>query len=93
MEFAPFAVAGVVASLVFEYIPGVSAWYNGLEDNWQKLFMLGILAAVVAAAFALSCAGWENIYACDEIGAKEAVYAFVAALVGNQAAYLVSPKS
>ena len=92
MEFAPFAVAGVVASLIFEYIPGLNTWYNGLDDNYQKLFMLGILAAVVAAAFALSCAGWEQIYECSEVGAKTALYAFVAALIGNQATYLVSPK-
>ena len=90
---APGAVLGVVISLLFEYVPGFSAWYNGLEDNYQRLVMLGVLALIVGGAFALSCAGWESFYACDQLGAKDAVYAFVGALVGSQGAYLISPKS
>ena len=90
--FAPGAVLGVVVSLLFEYVPGLSGWYNGLKDEYQQLFMLGVLALVVGGAFGLSCADWEYFYTCDQLGAKDAIYAFVGALVGSQGAYLISPK-
>ena len=85
--FVPGAVAGVVVSLFFKYVPGVSVWYENLTSQQKELFMLGALVVVIAGAFGLSCAGWEQFYTCDQIGLKEAVYALVGAVVGNQGAY------
>jgi multisubunit Na+/H+ antiporter MnhB subunit len=86
-EFQIGAVAGVVVSLLFKYVPGLNTWFEGLNPQNKELFMLGALIVVVGGAFGLSCAGWENIYACDQLGAKEAVYALVGAVIGNQGAY------
>ena len=79
--------AGVLVSLIFKYVPGLNGWFEKLLPEHKQLFMLGSLVIVVAGAFALSCAGWESFYACDQLGAKEAIYALVAAVIGNQGAY------
>ncbi len=85
--FSIGAVAGVVLSLLFKYIPGLSGWYEEKEPESKELIMLGILFIVVGGAYGLSCYGPLNIYACTEAGAWEAVFALVGAVVGNQGAY------
>ena len=89
---AILAIAGVILSLLFEYTPGLHAWYNALDDNWQKVTMLCVILLVVAGAFGLSCAGWLNVFACTGSGAKEAVLAFIAAIVANQSTHRILPK-
>ena len=80
-------VAGVVLSLLFKYVPGLSDWYEKKESQSKELFMLGIMAGVVAVAFGLSCVAWLDTYVCTVMGARDAVFMFVAAVVGNVAAY------
>lgn len=87
------AVVGVVVSLLLEYLPKFSTWFNALADNYQKLITLGIGFVVVAGAFGLGCAGLLGPYwACDYAGGWQAVLAFVAYVIANQATYLVLPK-
>jgi hypothetical protein len=92
VDFAPFAIAGFLLSILLEYVPGFAPWFNALEDNYQRLVTFVALLVVVAGAFALSCVGWEQIYTCDDLGAKDALYAFVAALVANQATHPLLPR-
>jgi len=89
---AILAIAGVILSLLFEYMPGLHAWYNALTDNWQKVIMLCVILLVVAGAFGLSCAGWVSVFACTGSGAREAVLAFIAAIVANQSTHRILPK-
>lgn len=87
------AIVGFVVSLFLEYFPWFSKWYNGLVDNYQRLFALGVGFVVVWAAFGLGCANLLGPYwSCDGAGAWQAVLAFIAYLVANQATYLVLPK-
>lgn len=86
------AVAGILLSLVFSYIPGVHAWYVALESRSQSLVMLAALAVVTAGVYGLSCAGWSSAVTCDSGGVKALVSTFVAALVANQATYVISPQ-
>lgn len=86
------AIAGVILSLAFEFIPGLSDWYNAQEDTSQRLIMLLALLFTVAGAFGLSCAGQLDTFTCDAAGGWDALAAFVAALVANQATYLITPK-
>ena len=85
--FSIGAVAGVILSLLFKYVPGLDAWYAKQESSAKELIMLGIMVVAVGGAFGLSCAGWLDIYACTELGARDAVFALVGAVVGNQGAY------
>lgn len=86
------AIAGVVLSLAFSYVPGVSGWFDALEATRKRLTMAVLLLLTTAGAFGLSCAGVIDVAACTQTGAWSMVSAFIAALVANQATYLISPK-
>jgi hypothetical protein len=85
-------VAGVILSLAFSYIPGVSDWYAQRDGTEKRLIMAGLLLAVAAGAFGLSCAQVLSTVTCTRDGALGLVYAFIAALVANQTAYSISPR-
>jgi hypothetical protein len=86
------AVSGIVLALAFEYIPGLHPWYNAQENNRQRLIMLAALALTVGGAYGLSCAGWLSLYPCTELGGREAIFAFVTALVTNQSTHRILPR-
>ena len=81
------AVAGVILSLLFKYIPGLDVWYSEQKPTSKELIMLGIMVVAVGGAYGLSCFGWLDIYACGPEGLKQAVFALVGAVLGNQGAY------
>ena len=83
------AIAGILISLVLEFIPGVEGWYAKFTPQQKRLVMLGSLFLVVAGAFGLSCANLLEAFACSGDGAWTAVLAFVAALVANQSVHLL----
>ncbi len=80
-------IAGVVLSLLFKYVPRLSGWYEKQESQAKELIMLVLMVGVVGGAYGLSCAGWLDTYVCTAMGARDAVFMFVAAVVGNVAAY------
>ena len=60
---------------------------------FDLIFFIEIVIIVVAgAAFGLSCGGVLDSVTCDKAGALGLVSALIAALVANQATYLISPK-
>ncbi len=85
-------IAGILLSLLFSYVPGASDWYGALDGVHKRLVMLGLLFIATAGAFALSCAGIYDFATCDQAGAVQAFEAFIAAVIANQATYLISPK-
>lgn len=93
------ALAGVVLSLAFSYIPGLKTWFGGLSSTGKRLVMLAALLIVAGGSFGLSCAGVLDgalatpAVLCEQRGAMEIAWAFVAALVANQATYQLSPAS
>lgn len=86
------AIAGIVLSLLFEYFPRLSGWYNALEDNYQRLIMLGLVAVVAGTVFGMSCVGLSDAYTCDKAGLWSLLKMFIAGVVANQASYLVLPR-
>lgn len=93
------SVAGVVLSLLFSYLPGLSGWYGGLAGDKKRLIMLGMLALVAGGMYALDCGGLLVKLAPDVAGMCSAadgwvqvVRAFVLAMIANQAAFAISPK-
>jgi len=90
------AIAGVILSLVFSYVPGAADWYGRLEGTQKRLVMLILLAVAAGGMFGLACAGLGGdvglTVTCDRAGAMQMVMAFILAMTTNQATYLISPK-
>lgn len=84
--------AGVLLSLIFSYLPGVNSWYDTRASDVKRLLMLAILAVTAGAIFGLACAGYWAGVVCDQTGAVALVKLFIAAVIANQATFLVSPK-
>ena len=83
--------AGIVLSLLFEYLPGLHDWYNALVDAKQKLIMLGALLLSAVGIYALACVGKYDLVTCDVNGAWLLVEYFVLAVIANQATHRLSP--
>lgn len=87
------AIAGILLSLAFSYIPGISDWFDQLDPTRKRLVMASLLFVTALGTFGLSCAGLIDATSCTQAGAWSLVNAFVAALVANQATYLITPKA
>ncbi len=86
------AVAGVVLSLAFSYVPGLNAKFDAQPPTIKRLVMAALLLVVALGAFGLSCAQIISDVACTQAGAIGLVQVFIAALVANQGAFLLSPR-
>ena len=89
-------IVSVVLSVLFEYVPGLSTWYNALKDNYQRLFMLGLLVIVAGVIFGLNCAGWLTAYipsiSCNEKGLQELIWLLVVSIAANQGTHRLLPR-
>lgn len=86
------AIVGVVLALAFSYIPGLSDKFAVLDPTVKRLIMAALLFVVAAGALALSCAQIVVTVECSQGGLIALVNTFIAALVANQATYLISPQ-
>ncbi len=86
------AIAGIILSLLFSYVPGLSDWYSGLESTKKRLVMAALLLGVACGVFGLSCGNVITTVVCDKSGALGLIQAFIAALIANQATYQISPR-
>lgn len=86
------AIAGILLSLAFSYLPGLSDGFAKLDPTRKRLIMAGLLVLVSVGTFGLSCAGVINDAACTQAGAWALVSTFITALVANQATYSISPR-
>lgn len=55
-EFLAFLLAGL-AAIVFDWFPGLAAWFDGLSVLKKKQLMAAVLALIVASMYGLGCAG------------------------------------
>lgn len=84
------ALAGVVLSLVFSYIPGLKDWYDALTPTPKRGVMLLALLAVALGALAYQCRGDG---ACYGLNFETVLRAFVMAAIANQATAALTPLS
>jgi hypothetical protein len=91
------AAVAILVSLLFEYVPGLSDWYNKVPDKFQRLIMLGLMVVVAGVALGFNCAGWFTSYipkiSCSQAGVEEMFVLLLTALVSNQTTHLVLKKS
>lgn len=92
-------IEGIVLSLLFSYLPGLSAWYGALIGDKKRLIMLGMLALVAGGMYALDCGGVLIKIVPDLAGMcstadgwVQVVRAFVFAAIANQSAFALSPQ-
>jgi hypothetical protein len=96
------ALAAMAFSLLLEYFPGFSDWYNALENKWQRLIAFGSIVVAALVGFGVSCTQFTipgidtSSVSCDTGGANALVQGvinlFVAA-VTSQSTYLLARKS
>jgi hypothetical protein len=86
------AIGAAVISLLMEYIPPFSTWYEKLSPGYKRLFMAGLLFVIVAGAFGLSCAGLLAVFVCTLAGVWSAVQVWLFAIAINQGIHLVFKK-
>jgi len=93
MEEILLGLVGVVLSAAFNYVPALKAWYDA--QNNKGLLMLAFVFVISGLYFGASCLPFDLgvEVACTQEGALVVVKAFVSILIGNQLAYLVSPKA
>jgi len=87
------AIAAVVLSLLMSYVPGLSTKFGNLDATTKRLVMAFLLLVITAGAVGLSCAGLDQSFICSQAGVWQAVQVFIAALVANQATYMITPKA
>lgn len=86
-------LAASVLSFAFGYVPKLKDWYDALEATHKRLVMAGLLLAIAAAIFGLSC--WQivppeyQLTTCDSAGFVALVRAYVLALAANQGTYML----
>lgn len=83
---------GVLISLVFAYVPGLSEWYAAQDGTRKRFVMLAALAVACVAIFGASCAGWTDQVACTQQGASGLFRIAFDVVMANQATYLLTPK-
>lgn len=86
------ALAGVLLSLAFSYLPGLRGWYADQAPETRALVNLAALLVVGLIAFGISCAGLEPVVPCSQPGAWALVRAFAAAAVLNQTTYTITKR-
>jgi hypothetical protein len=86
--------AGVILSLLFGYVPGLSDWFATLDGVKKRLLMAGLLLLVALGVVGLACSGYGSIFGvpvtCDQAGIAGMIRAFVEAMIANQATYAIS---
>lgn len=92
------AVAGVILSLAFSYIPNLRTWFAEKPKETQQLVMLGLLFLVAAASYGLACAGilselFGVTLTCDKAGMLGLIRALIFAIMANQGVYQLTPKA
>ncbi len=90
------SLAAILLSLLASYCPGFSPWYNRQTPENRRLVMLGLLLAAALGVFLAACTRLLDPLlpglACDGPSALLLARLFIAALVANQAAFLISPR-
>ena len=83
-------IAGILLSLGFGYVPGLSDWYNALDGVRKAQVMALLLLVAAVGVFLAGCySPWQAV-TCDEEGFWGLVELLVLALVANQATFQIA---
>ena len=84
-------LAGLLLSLLFGYVPGLRDWYEALDGVRKAQTMAGLLILAAGGLYAAACyTPWSVGVTCGEPGLWQLLEMLMAALVANQATYLLA---
>jgi hypothetical protein len=95
MTITPEVLVGFAAGLLavlFEYVPGLSGWYDKQRDEHKRLLMLGLLVLVCAVVFAVGCAGYLDTVSCDQAGVLQLLWMLGIAIGVNQGVHRIGKR-
>jgi len=85
--------AGLLLSLVFEYVPGASDWYEKYTAVQKRGIMVLVLLVASVLIFGASCTGLYNLNLdCGVGGIMELLRVFLACLVANASGHSLLKK-
>lgn len=89
-----YGVVGAVLAILFQYFPGLDAWYRAQSSNVKRLVMVGAIAVAGAVFYFASCQGyaWADGVACEPGSFEALVRVLWPILLGNQTVYPLLPK-
>lgn len=86
--------AGVLLSLFFSYIPGLSVKFAALLPEVKRLIMAGLLLVISAGIWGLGCAGIIDAgLLCEKSGLIQLAWIFVTSIIANQSTYTITPQT
>ena len=87
------SLAGAILALLFGYVPGLRQWFEALDGVRKAQVMAGALLVAALLLYGAACyTPWPVGVTCDEAGFWTLAQLFIAALVANQATYLIGVK-
>lgn len=93
------AAGALALSLLFEYIPGIAPWYNGLDETKKRGIMALLVALIAVGAMAVKCSGVLPIegVTCTSQGVGNLVLTYITVLgtgfAVNQGTYSITKKA
>jgi len=86
------AIASVVLSVLFTYVPGMNAWYAALDKTYKQLIMMGLLVLTTGFIMLSSCMEWWTWATCDKKGALDILATLALAVAANQGTHELTPE-
>jgi O-antigen/teichoic acid export membrane protein len=89
---ALLTIWSVAQSLILEYVPYISEWYEKLEKKWKRFVQAAGLFVVSAAVFGLACGDIIGGIECNQAGVIEMLLVWIWALMANQTTHALIKK-
>jgi hypothetical protein len=86
-ELLAYLLSGL-AAILFDWFPGLSAWYGTLGELKKRQLMAALLLGIILAIFSAGCAGVLSAgFGCDRSGFAALIQIYLIATGINQGAH------
>lgn len=87
------ALVAVVVSLLLEWFPGLSTWWDGFSASQKRGIMAAAVGAISLAVTGINCAYYGTCPADWLAAVRDVVLVFIAAAAGSQGVHLLSKRT
>lgn len=92
-EFLSYLLAGLIA-ILFDWFPGLAAWFDDISELKKKQVMAGLLLIVVLIIYGGICGQiFTTTYTCDKAGFASLFEVFLIAVGINQGIHALTKPS